>query len=81
VGAHAVLSVFNTSPPIPPAEVDLLFQPFHRGGADRTRGRDGLGLGLSIVRGLVAAQKGQVWFEPLDPHGSCFGIRLPGGSP
>jgi signal transduction histidine kinase len=61
------LSVASTGPVIPPAEVARLFEPFHRRGADRTRG-DGLGLGLSIVRAIAAA------------HGARLGARArPGG--
>ncbi len=62
----AVLSVTNTGPVIPPAEVDRLFQPFQRLSARRARG--GHGLGLSIVRAIATA------------HGATIGARaLPGG--
>ena len=46
-GGGAVLSVANSGPVIPPAEVDRLFQPFQRFGPRPAR--DGHGLGLSIV--------------------------------
>jgi signal transduction histidine kinase len=52
---HAVLSVSNTGPVIPPDHLRRLFLPFQRGGADRTGGRDGLGLGLSIVAAIAEA--------------------------
>jgi signal transduction histidine kinase len=52
---RAVLSVSNTGPVIPPGQLTRLFQPFQRGGADRTGGRDGIGLGLSIVRAIAEA--------------------------
>ena len=60
---HAVLSVTNSGPVIPPAEVDRLFQPFLRL-APRPAHRDGgHGLGLSIVRAIATA------------HGAAIGAR------
>jgi signal transduction histidine kinase len=52
---RAVLSVANTGPVIPPADVDRLFQPFQRLNGGRTHHRNGHGLGLSIVRAIASA--------------------------
>jgi signal transduction histidine kinase len=52
---QAVLSVSNTGPLVPAAELDRLFQPFQRLGADRTDHSDGTGLGLSIVAAIAIA--------------------------
>ena len=49
-GGQAVLSVTNSGPVIPPAEVDRLFQPFQRFGPRPARRDGGHGLGLSIVQ-------------------------------
>jgi signal transduction histidine kinase len=51
--AMAVISVSNTGPLIPPGEVDRLFQPFQRLGAERVRHSEGHGLGLAIVHAIV----------------------------
>jgi signal transduction histidine kinase len=53
VDGRAALGVRNTGPVVPPDEVDRLFQPFQR--LDRQRTGDGYGLGLAIVRAIVAA--------------------------
>jgi PAS domain S-box-containing protein len=45
-----------------------------------SHGGQGTGLGLSIVRGLAEAQDGEAWFEPNEPTGSCFVLRLPAAS-
>jgi signal transduction histidine kinase len=52
---RAVLSVSNSGPIVPASEVDRLFQPFQRMAPDRTHHRDGVGLGLSIVRAVAVA--------------------------
>jgi signal transduction histidine kinase len=55
---RSVLWVANSGPLIPQEEVSRLFQPFQRGGEDRTarpHGAVGLGLGLSIVDAIAAA--------------------------
>jgi signal transduction histidine kinase len=51
----ATISVSNTGPVIPPAEVGRLFQPFQRLGAERTRPAGGHGLGLAIVDAIAGA--------------------------
>ncbi len=50
-----VISVGNTGQPIPPGEVDGLFQPFQRLGRERTGYDGGHGLGLAIVRAIADA--------------------------
>ena len=54
---RAVATVSNTGPMVPSGEVDRLFQPFQRLGAERIRrgsGASGHGLGLAIVSSIVA---------------------------
>lgn len=58
------LRVTNSGPPIPPDQIDALFQPFRRLGDQRTRRRDGHGLGLSIVAAITAAHGGSVQARP-----------------
>jgi len=45
--------------------------------ADRSRAERGLGLGLSVVRAVVAAHQGEVEVESELDQGSTFTIRLP----
>ena len=71
---HAVLSVSNTGPVTVREEVSRLFQPFQRGGTDRTGSRGGLGLGLSIV-GAIAAAHG-AWLRANELPGGGLGIQV-----
>ncbi|GAA5022437.1 sensor histidine kinase [Actinopolymorpha pittospori] len=57
---HAVMSVTNSGPFVPPEEVDRLVEPFHRLGADRTSHTDGHGLGLSIVQAIATTHHAAV---------------------
>jgi sigma-B regulation protein RsbU (phosphoserine phosphatase) len=55
-GGSFVLSVANAGPPIPPAVMERLFQPFFRGAARPSR--NGLGLGLYIASEIAKAHGG-----------------------
>jgi signal transduction histidine kinase len=65
---RAVLSVTNTGPLIPPAEVERLFQPFQRLDRHRANYKDGHGLGLSIVQAIATAHHTTITARPR-PHG------------
>jgi signal transduction histidine kinase len=56
---HSWLVVGNTGFEVDPADVPALFEPFRRGGRERTGAR-GSGLGLSIVRAVCEAHGGAV---------------------
>ena len=61
---------------VPEPLVPTLFSRVHTlGRRNRDRGR-GTGLGLSLVRGLVEAMGGRVWYEPRR-NGACFCLALP----
>jgi signal transduction histidine kinase len=57
---RAVLSVENSGPVVPPAELERLFQPFQRMAPDRTGHGYGVGLGLSIVQAIATAHGAEV---------------------
>ncbi|MEO7803125.1 MAG: CHASE domain-containing protein [Actinomycetota bacterium] len=62
---------------VPKDFVPRLFNRFSRAETLQTRNSAGTGLGLSIVGGLARANGGEIWYEPNQPQGSCFGIRFP----
>ena len=77
-GPLAVVRVANGGPPIPPAQVDALFEPFRRLEADRTGSDRGAGLGLSIVRSVAAAHGGHATARALEGGGLEVTVELPG---
>jgi PAS domain S-box-containing protein len=73
VDGHLEIRVSDAGDGVPSAFVPRLFERFAQAGT----AEGGSGLGLSIVKGLARAQGGDVWYEPCEPHGACFGLRLP----
>lgn len=61
----------DNGPGIPRQEQEKVFHPFYRIGQEMTRQKDGLGLGLYLVRGLCEQMGGRVFYEAL-PVGSRF---------
>jgi signal transduction histidine kinase len=70
------LVVGNTGFEVEPADVPSLFEPFRRGGRERTGAR-GSGLGLSIVRAVCEAHGGGVSAVALDGGGLEVTVTLP----
>ena len=56
-------------------EISRIWDRLYRG--DRSRSRQGLGLGLNYVKAVVEAHGGQVTVTSKIREGSCFEVRLP----
>jgi signal transduction histidine kinase len=74
---EVVLTVASTGPPIPPEQVERLFEPFQR--LDRARPRDDRhhGLGLSIVRAIATAHGADLSAQPLAGGGLKVVVAFP----
>jgi len=75
-GPWVRLDVEDTGLGLEPHELQQLFQPFQRAGAERRR-VPGSGLGLVLVRELVSAMRGQVDASSTAGAGSRFTVELP----
>jgi two-component system sensor histidine kinase KdpD len=71
------ITVFNQSRAIPPAQLEQLFTKFYRLRTDSP----GIGLGLSIARGMVEAHHGHIWAENVGRAGVAFILTLPSPEP
>jgi two-component system sensor histidine kinase KdpD len=69
-----VISVSDRGPGFAVESAERLFEKFYRGDGRKT---GGLGLGLSIARGLVEAHGGKLLAENRDGGGARFTIHLP----
>jgi signal transduction histidine kinase len=74
---RAIVSVSNSGPVIPVAELGRLFEPFQRLGADRASSHDGLGLGLSIVSAIISAHDAQLSAQAPPGGGLEILVRFP----
>jgi CheY-like chemotaxis protein len=77
-GDVAELRVRDTGPGLPLDLAGSLFEPFTRAADPGRGGPEGLGLGLAVVRSIVAAHEGTVTAHS-DPAagGATFTVRLP----
>jgi signal transduction histidine kinase len=73
---QAVLSLANSGPVIPAAEVTRLFQPFHRLGPRPARRDGGHGLGLSIVRAIAAAHRAAIEAHAVPEGGLAINVTF-----
>jgi len=78
-GDEVVLAVADTGSGIAPEDLPHVFDRFWRAEKSRSRRTGGSGLGLPIVRHLVAAHGGTVDAASEPGKGSVFTLRLPGG--
>ena len=70
------LSVRDRGPGLAPADLPRLFERFYRGTTVASH-TSGTGMGLSIARGLLAAQQGRIWGENHPDGGAVFTIVVP----
>jgi K+-sensing histidine kinase KdpD len=77
-GQQAYFTVADRGAGIPPAAREGVFKKFARAESARA---GGLGLGLSIVRGFIAAQNGDVLVGENPGGGAVFTIYLPHTAP
>lgn len=73
----AIVTVADEGPGIPPEVADTIFQPFVQGPDSSAHHSPGTGIGLTLVEGLVALHGGSIRYEPNQPSGSRFVVRLP----
>ena len=76
-GAEVVICVRDDGPGIQPDLLPRIFELFVQGQRTIDRAEGGLGLGLSLVKNLVALHGGSVAVKNRKPSGSEFSVRLP----
>ena len=71
------ITISNTGPVIPAAQVTRLLQPFQRLSTTRSADGDGLGLGLSIVAAIARAHQATITISPRGHGGLDINIEFP----
>ncbi|MEN8041878.1 MAG: ATP-binding protein [Actinomycetota bacterium] len=78
---EVLTSVVDHGPGIAYEQHDVIFERFTQLQPHATRSMGGAGLGLSIVKGLVEAMDGRVWYEPTPGGGATFTFAIPTAGP
>lgn len=73
------LAVADRGPGIPEAERARIFEKFYR--LPKNGSVTGIGLGLSICKGIIEAHGGQIWAEGREGGGTCITFTLPATKP
>jgi two-component system sensor histidine kinase KdpD len=69
------IEVGDRGPGLPQGDEKRIFEKFYRSPAARSR--SGVGLGLTICRGIVELHGGKIWARNRDGGGAVFGFSLP----
>jgi PAS domain S-box-containing protein len=78
-GGGAELQVVDTGVGIAPADLERVFDRFHRAEGQGGRSVEGSGIGLSLVRELVQLHGGTIAVASTPGQGTRFTLRLPFG--
>lgn len=76
-GSEVWVSVRDTGIGIPPREQERIFDRFYQVEPSLTRRFEGIGLGLSIAKGMVELHGGRIWVESVEGMGTSFTFALP----
>ncbi|MGB9929292.1 MAG: response regulator [Methanosarcina sp.] len=76
-GNRGLISVTDTGIGISPEDQKKLFQPFMQLDASTSKQYCGTGLGLALVKKIVALHEGDIWVESDIEKGSTFTFAIP----
>jgi two-component system sensor histidine kinase MprB len=74
-GGRASVTVADSGPGVPAADLERVFERFHR--TDDARALPGSGLGLAIVRQVAQSHGGRAWLERRPAGGTMARFELP----
>ncbi|HET9929509.1 MAG TPA: sensor histidine kinase KdpD [Polyangiaceae bacterium] len=72
---EVLAAIADRGPGIPVGAETQVFEKFHRAGREGSPG--GVGLGLAICRGIIAAHGGRIWVQNREGGGAVFKFTLP----
>jgi len=78
-GRAAMLTVRDTGIGVAAADIEKLFDRFHRVEGARGRSIEGSGIGLALVRELVKQHSGDIVVESEEGRGTAFHVTIPLG--
>jgi signal transduction histidine kinase len=78
LAGSVTFSIWDNGLPIPEADIDRIFNKFYQG--DNSHASEGNGLGLALVRKIVAAAHGTINVTSSEDAGTEFVVALPNSS-
>lgn len=78
LAGSVTFSIWDNGLPIPEADIDRIFNKFYQG--DNSHASEGNGLGLALVRRIVAAAHGTINVTSSEDAGTEFVVALPSSS-
>jgi two-component system CheB/CheR fusion protein len=81
VGKRVLVTVQDTGIGVPKADLPRIFDRFHRAENARLKTARGNGLGLSIVRSILAQRGCRIWAESVEGKGTIVSFTLPHAEP
>lgn len=75
------VAIADTGVGIPPADLEKIFERFHRVDNEKGRSQEGTGIGLAMVRELVRLHNGSINVKSQPGEGSVFTIAVPVANP
>jgi PAS domain S-box-containing protein len=75
-GGEAIICVADTGPGVSSEELEQVFQPYW---TRERQGKQGIGLGLYIAKGIIEAHGGRIGFDSEPDSGATFRFTLPLG--
>ncbi|GAB2596350.1 hypothetical protein GCM10026986_24690 [Nitrincola alkalisediminis] len=76
-GNKLCLEVIDTGIGIPETKLNHIFEAFGQADSAITRNYGGIGLGLSLLKGLVTQANGTIDIQSIEGEGSCFRLTIP----
>jgi two-component system sensor histidine kinase KdpD len=71
-----IISILDRGPGIPDQEREAVFERFYRS-SHRPKNARGMGMGLTVCKRLVEAQRGRIWLAPREGGGLEVSFTLP----
>ncbi|MDP3962893.1 MAG: ATP-binding protein [bacterium] len=76
-GVDVLITVSDTGCGIPKSEQEKIFTKMFRADNARTVDPDGSGMGLYIIKAIIEAAGGKIWFASEENKGTIFSVTLP----
>jgi signal transduction histidine kinase len=74
---RVIITVHNKGDPIPPEQIEVVFQVFRRAKAAKEGSKQGWGIGLPFVRSVAESHGGSIGVDSSGERGTTFTVDMP----